>query len=203
VTIRGCWKLCLVLLLAMAAMLHGQPLTAHPYYPLSIGNAWSYVVQSASHGGDPSTVEWKVTAMNKARSGRRVYQVWPTPMQADDEAMQLEVSENGLVEISSKVLVLRSSLKQGDEWTWTRPGASKTPGRVFRVRSVGLPCVVGSGKYVDCAVVEDVDQQTRLRTVTTYAKGFGPIEYRSFRMNDKGRPRAVQTVTLKSCHLVP
>ena len=201
-TARG-YSTSLVALCSIATALYAQLAGGHPYYPLSVGNTWTYVVQPDPQSKEPSIVKWKVTGISKTRSGQVVYQVWPTPMQVDDEAMQLEMRHSGLVESDTGGIVLPSPLKPGDEWTRTDRANRRTPIRSYRVRSAGLPCMVGSRQFADCAVVEDTDQQTRMRTVTTYAKGIGPIEYRYFSLQDEARQQAVQTVTLKSFQLVP
>src|ERR1035441_3271351 len=133
-----------------------------------------------------------------AKSGRIVYQVWPTPMQADDEAMQLTVSDSGVEEVSSRTLVLKSPLNSGDHWVGGDRGRKGQPASSFKVVSVDQPCSARSKQFPNCAIVEEIDSQTQMRTLTTYAKGVGPVEYKYFRIRPNGKQDEMQTVTLDS-----
>ena len=144
---------------------------------------------------------WRVTKAERKKAGRTVYQVWPTPMQADDEAMMLAASGSGVEEVSTRNLVLKWPLTAGDQWVG---GGHVREGQLppaFKVLSVGQACAIASKTFQDCAVVEETDQGTRLRTITTYARGVGPVEYRYFRIGQGGKQEEVQTVRLDKCRI--
>jgi hypothetical protein len=164
------------------------------YYPLAKGNVWKYQVKTAS-SAKSSTVEWRVTSTEKDKEGV-IYQVWPKPSHSDDEAMMLVISPKGIEETSIGVLVPKSPVVSGERWISTK----STHRRAFRVLSVGQPCHAGIIASEDCLSVEDEDDGLRFRTVTTYAKGIGPIRYEYFRKNSTAA-RPIQTVELLSYHL--
>jgi hypothetical protein len=163
------------------------------YYPLSGGNSWKYAVRRA--GSKKIThVEWRVTKVDHLSTGN-VYQVWPRPMQSDDDAMELRLSKNGIEEVSTNITVLKWPVSVGTEWA-APDGTAQT----FRIRSIKAPCKAGARQYSDCLVVEDSDQKMNLRTVTSYARGVGPVKYEYFRIGTRGENK-VQTVILTS-HVV-
>jgi hypothetical protein len=188
-----------VVALAFTAVivLSGQQPTGHPYYPLAVGNFWEFQVHASAPHRQESKVVWRVTKAEKNKAGRTVYQVWPTPMQADDEAMMLAASRLGLEEVSTRNVVLKWPLTAGDHWEGGHVREGQPP-QTFKVLSVGQACSVASKGFQDCAVVEEIDPSTRLQTITTYAKGVGPVEYKYFRIGKGGKQTEVQTVRLDS-----
>jgi hypothetical protein len=170
-----------------------NPSHSHEYYPLAKGNIWKYQVHTASNVKS-STVEWRVTSADKTKEGI-IYQVWPFPSDSDDEAMMLYMSPRGLEETSFGVLIPKSPIIVGEKWTSAKPTR-----RIFRVLSVSQPCHAGSIASEDCLTVEDEDDAVNFRTITTYAKGIGPIRYEYFRKSTKA-VRPIQTVELLSYHL--
>jgi hypothetical protein len=161
------------------------------YYPLALGNVWTYRVRRISPKAGDSVVEWRVT-----HADRNVYQVWPRPMQSDDEAMELAVTPDGIKEISSGTLILKFPVRAGDTWAvgQQKNGASM---RTFRVLSADQPCSVDSLNVPDCVVIEDEVSAAGLKTVTTYAPDVGPVLYRYYQ-KQAGKESLVQTVTLTS-----
>ncbi|MGJ5819032.1 hypothetical protein [Paludibaculum fermentans] len=179
-------------------LLSGQQPTGHPYFPLSVGNSWEYRVRVSIPRREESKVVWRVTKAEKNTAGSLVYQVWPTPMQADDAAMMLATTGTGIEEVSTRSLVLKWPLTIGDHWEGgghVREGQSPP---AFKVLSVGQACSVASKEFPDCAVVEERDPGTQMQTITTYAKGVGPVEYKYFRIRQGGKQEEVQTVRLDS-----
>jgi hypothetical protein len=170
-----------------------HPIHSSEYYPLAKGNIWKYQVSTASNV-KKSTIEWRVIRADKSKNGI-IYQVWPTPSDGDDEAMMLHLSPLGLEEISFGVLIPKSPITVGEKWTSVKPTH-----RTFRVLSVGQPCHVGGIASEDCLTVEDEDDAVSFRTVTTYAKGVGPIRYEYYKKNTKAE-HPIQTVELLSYHL--
>jgi hypothetical protein len=171
-----------------------HPSTSSEYYPLALGNSWKYQVRTTKNT-NISTVIWRVTSADKTKEGI-IYQVWPTPSDSDDEAMMLHMSTLGLEETSSGVLIPKSPIRAGERWT----SAKSTHHRKFHVLSVGQPCQVGSISSENCITVEDEDDALRFRTITTYAKGIGPIRYEYYRKNAPV-VRPIQIVELLSYQL--
>lgn len=124
-------------------------------------------------------------------------------MQADDEAMQLTLSELGLEDISSHTLILKGPLGAGQRWLATDKTQKNQSQASFRVTSIGQSCAAGSARFSDCAIVEEIDPGTHMRTITTYAKNVGPVEYRYFRIRLNGSSEPLQIVTLSSCKIMP
>src|SRR5258708_24470690 len=89
--------------------------------------------------------------------------------------------------------VFKFPLVKGTKW-----GANGRD-REFTVVSEGEHCMVGKFKFDVCAVVQDDDRNAKLRTVTTYAYGIGPVRYEYHRMADETFESPVtQTVNLLS-----
>jgi hypothetical protein len=170
-----------------------HPSPGSKYYPLAKGNTWKYRVQDFSNGKS-STVEWRVTSADKSKEGT-IYQVWPFPSNSDDEAMRLHLSSTGVEEASSGVLILKYPAVSGTRWE-----SAKRPRRTFHVLSVGHACHAGDTTSEDCYVIEDQDDALRFRTVTTYAKGIGPIRFEYYWKNSTST-KPMQTVELLSFHL--
>jgi hypothetical protein len=164
------------------------------YHPLALGKIWTYDVKRIEHTEEHSKVSWRVTKQETSGSSV-IYQVWPEPMQADDEAMRLRVTEAGIEEIDSKVYLLKFPLAAGT--TWSTKSSDGNVRRSFRVLSIGSPCGAATKQFQQCAVVEDDDPQTGLRTVTTYARNAGSVKFEYFRKTG-GVERCVQTLELET-----
>jgi hypothetical protein len=168
--------ICLVILLA--------PVFCYPqeapvkswdnYYPLANGNSWTY---SATGKPGGKSVVWKVLNVKAAPSGQ-VFAVWPTWSVSDDSGMNLQLTPEGLRELNDDFFVLRFPLSKGRTWSVSRHNKE----RVFVVIREGEQCAVGQLKFDTCAVVRDDDQDAKLRTVTTYALGVGPVRYEYYKM---------------------
>jgi len=141
------------------------------YYPLAVGNAWQYSVTSESKGTKEESVTWKVVNETNNAAGP-VFAVWPTPVEADDEGMQLQATPDGLLELTSNFYILRFPVKKGDSWK-----VNGQHDRILSVISEGKSCAVGELTFSRCAVVRDDDREAKLRTITTYAFGVGPVRY--------------------------
>jgi hypothetical protein len=172
-----------------------HPSSGAEYYPLAKGSSWKYQVRNVS-SAKSSIVEWRVTSADETKEGT-IYQVWPTPSSSDDEAMRLRLSSRGVEETSSGVLILKYPAVTGTRWDSAKPTH-----RTFHVLSVGRPCHVGDITSEDCVVIEDQDDALRFRTITTYAKGIGPVRYEYYKKNSTST-KPIQTVELLSFHLSP
>jgi len=166
------------------------------YYPLATGNSWTYSVSDKSKA---RPVVWKVLNVKTDASGP-VFAVWPTPSDSDDSGMQLQFTSEGLRELGDDFFVLRFPLTKGKTWSVSRHGQD----RVFVVVSEGERCAVGKLKFKACAVVRDDDPAAKLRTVTTYALGVGPVRYEYYKMVREGFAKeATQVVTIVSYSAKP
>jgi len=188
--------ICLFLVVGVSSNARSQVVgysASVPYYPLAKGYSWKYEVH-VSGKSKISTVEWRVTGADKTKDGA-VFQVWQFPSQSDDEAMSLHISKQGIVETSTGTLILKYPTTAGESWATTKPTH-----RVFRVISSGKPCHVGVIESDDCVVVEDQQDALKFRTVTTYAKGIGPVLYAYYKKGTAGST-PIQTVELVSYHV--
>jgi hypothetical protein len=89
--------------------------------------------------------------------------------------------------------LIRFPLTTGKTWSVNRSG----PDRVFVVLGEGKPCAVGKPKFNACAVVRDDDPAAKLRTVTTYALGVGPVQYEYFNLSsNESAMKATQVVKI-------
>ena len=145
-------------------------------------------------GQSTTSMEWRVTGAQDTQNGP-VYQLWPFPAQADDEAMNLRFSKQALEEVSTGTVLLRLPASVGDSWSTTKPNR-----RTFRVVTAGKPCQTSNIRSEDCIVIEDDDDALSFRAVTTYAKGVGPIRYVYYRKHSSANV-PIQTVDLISFSL--
>jgi hypothetical protein len=190
---RSSWLAVMASVFAICPSATGQSPVAHPiqlYYPLAKGNSWRYQVRET--GQRVTSVEWRVTSERDTQDGP-VYQVWPFPAQSDDEAMTLKFTKQALEEDSGTIL-LRLPAFAGDSWSTSRPK------RTFRVLTAGKPCQTGTIRSEDCIVIEEDDDALSFRTVTTYAKGVGPIRYVYYSKHSTANI-PIQTVNLMSFSL--
>jgi hypothetical protein len=183
----------LLLLIGLSTLAFAQGSELSQYYPLSKGNSWKYQVSTGSKS-ERKTVEWRVTSADNTKEGT-IYQVWPFPSDSDDGAMSLRMSAQGL-EDSSSVIIPKTPIFAGKRWQTAESGHHRT----FRVLSVGHPCQAGQITSDDCLSIEDEDDALRFRTVTTYAKGIGPVRYVYYLKNGPSK-QPIQTVELLSYHL--
>jgi hypothetical protein len=130
-----------VLTIATATLALPQPMGDTAYYPIHVGAAWKYRVERPNRGKTVATVvTWKVTHEDRSQSPP-VFQVWPNPMQTDDEAMRLRATQSGIQDIDTKAFLLRFPLKEGAVWITHEGTGART--RTSRVLSVDQPCRSG------------------------------------------------------------
>jgi hypothetical protein len=114
-------------------------------------------------------------------------------MQSDDEAMQLAVTPQGILETTENTIVLRFPIAAGDKWGQTPTGARYS--KSYFVRSAKQPCEAENFKMESCVVVEENDPGTHLKTVTTYGRDIGPVRYDYYETR-AGKEVLIQTVSL-------
>jgi hypothetical protein len=51
----------------------------------------------------------------------------------------------------------------------------------FQVISVGKPCLIREHSFDDCVVIREVDEANNVASLTTYARGVGPVKYVYFK----------------------
>lgn len=187
----------LLLCAPLNGQIRGNPDTG--YYPLSLGRAWTYVIKDLAPPAHTSTVTWKVTM--EEPGSPIVYQVWPTPMQVDDEAFRLRVTEVGIQEVDTGAYIMKFPIATGAAWESRGKADRVRPGRTFRVVSTESDCVSGAGRHSGCAVIEDIDRRFNLRTVTTYARGVGPVKFDYYRKSG-AREILIRTMELTGTRVV-
>jgi hypothetical protein len=164
------------------------------YYPLAPGNTWNYRVFQR---GKKTTkrVTWRVERATW-KHGNNIFVLRPTPMNADDEVMQLQITPEGLKEVTDDFYLIKFPVQSGTKWT------AEELGREFKMLGLRETCEVGRFHFTDCLVVVDDDQQLGLRTVTTYARKVGPVKYEYYSLKQpSGADLPPQTLTLVSYSL--
>lgn len=168
----------------------GNKKAAGSYQPLAVGNWWSYSLKVDSR--KVRRVKWEVTQKEMV-DGVPVYYLWLTPPEGD-EPLKLSPGTSDLMEPPDRVL-LKSSMHAGDRWSSGAQGKTDS----FEVMSVGRPCAAGGYNFLDCAVILEVFEETRSSTITTYARGVGPVIHAYFK--DQESKQMQSTMTIRSWHL--
>ncbi|HLT29714.1 MAG TPA: hypothetical protein VK013_06710 [Myxococcaceae bacterium] len=132
-------------------------LTPHShYYPLEVGNRWSYRIVGSS--GGLQTVELV---------GRQ------QDAFVDQQGGQLTVDEEGIHDGAR--YLLKAPVRSGTRWSNV---ISATATEHYRIISALAPCEVPAGRFDDCAVVEArqrVDDGVTLSNTMTFARGVGLV----------------------------
>ena len=145
------------------------------YFPLSVGNWWVYVV--AKHSDEAGkTIKWSVT-QREIVHGTPVYHLWQTPAQ-DDEPLSLVEVDGCITEADTERILLKNPVHSGDRWI-TRSTSVRSTGKLddFEVVSAGKACSAGELSFEDCATIREIDEANNVASVTTYARGVGPVKY--------------------------
>jgi hypothetical protein len=201
---RICWLLSFCL--AQQNMLARQGATHSEwdrYYPLAVGNTWSYRVLAGEHQKQ-TTVRWKMTQVENETEGKS-FTVWESPS-AGDEGMQLVLSPSGLTNAVTGFYLIKFPANAGNEWKYEidsiRQGRKVVVS--YRILSVGSPCRSGTFDFRDCLVVQETDEDINLRTTTYYAMDVGPIKHVYSELNPDGEKKgATQTLELTSYTVQP
>jgi hypothetical protein len=162
------------------------------YFPLSVGNSWVYSVRGRSQA---RTITWKVT-QREVMKGNSVFHLWQTPAQ-DDEPLSLSEVETGIVEAGTERFLLKYPLRTGERWS-AKSQSFRAPGKsdAFEVTSAGKACSVGKHSFKDCTTVREIDEANNVASLTTYARGVGPVKYVYFK--DLHSEEVDTTLTIKS-----
>jgi hypothetical protein len=126
------------------------------YYPLSVGNRWTYRV----NGRQDRTVDVEVL---KEEDG----------FFHDNQGGQLTVDGFGVRD--RKRYLLRGPLAEGTQWTNV---VSVSSTERYRILQAGVPCQAPAGSFEHCVRVEArnrVDAATTLVNALTFAEGVGLV----------------------------
>jgi hypothetical protein len=126
------------------------------YYPLAVGNRWTYRV----NGRSDRTVNVQVL---KEEDGYF----------HDNQGGQLSVDGFGVRD--RKRYLLRGPLTEGNQWTNV---VSVSSTERYRILQAGVPCEVPAGSFPHCVRVEArnrVDGETTLVNALTFAEGVGLV----------------------------
>jgi hypothetical protein len=156
---------------------HASAERGSPYYPLAVGNWWLYTFGGHSKRAG-KTLKWSVT--DKAmRHGTPVYSLSSDPSLGDDEPLVLSPVNRGVMEadIGEESFLLKYPLKTGARWE-ARLSGPRFVGKLdsFQVVSEGKGCTVGAYSFDHCVTVREADEVAGFATVTTYARGVGPVK---------------------------
>jgi hypothetical protein len=172
-----------------ASEIHDPPEIEAQYYPLAAGNSWTYTIIAPSLK-KPKKVIWHVDRVLTDEKTNEIYVVAPTPMETDDQTMNLTVDASGVFDRVGEFYLFKFPLNQGDRWG--TPGIEEH----FLVKDVHVPCAVGRFKFDDCLVIENRDTHIHMRTLTTYAKGVGPIKYEYTNYSEEDPKKSESRVSL-------
>ncbi len=164
------------------------------YFPLSVGNQWQYVLAGPSKSA-ASSIKWSVRQRELVH-GVTVYHLWLKPPKGD-EPLNLAEVQGGILEFDSDRFVLKSPLYKGEQWRSTsRSLRANSKSDALEVISAGKTCSVGEHAFADCATVQEVDEANDITSLTTYARGVGPVKYVYFKPAHSRRVDT--TLTIKS-----
>jgi hypothetical protein len=157
---------CLFLLLGCAHGTDSAPAAAPPptagrYFPLAVGNRWSY----RATGGSSSPVE--TVEIRGVKDGKYT----------DSTGRLLWVTTDGLRDQSR--VILRSPVETGRSWTVVLGPDSMEH---WRINSVGKPCTAPAGRFTDCVEVESkISPASGVELVNriTFAAGVGMVRIRT------------------------
>jgi hypothetical protein len=166
------------------------------YYPLAVGNWWRYAMKES---GRIRAIKWAVTQQENGQSGP-IYHLWQTPAEGDEPLRLMEL-ENGIAEAGSDRFLLKRPLQVGQRWA-SRSLGPKNAGRLqsFYVTGVGLPCSIGGHSFRECASVKESDEANNISSITTYARGVGPVKYVYFASLHSRKVKAILTISSWSVH---
>lgn len=141
---------------------------ARDYYPLAVGNSWSY---KGTFLGQPVDQTVRVTSEKDG-------------IFTDSSGAQLQLDAWGVRD--QKRYLLRDPVTPGEGWTNV---VSVSSVERYKILEAGLPCDAPAGKFSDCVRVEAsnrVDAKTTLINELTFAAGVGVVRVRTYAQTEKG-----------------
>lgn len=134
-----------------------QPLSALDYYPLAVGNFWTY---QANFLGE--------------KSERRVEIVsWKNGFYVDNQGQELTVDALGVRD--QRRYLLREPIELGRTWSNV---VSVSSVEHYQIKEIGVPCVAPAGAFRDCVRIESssaVNESTTLFNEITFAPQVGIV----------------------------
>lgn len=130
---------------------------AADYYPLAVGNSWTYEVNML---GEKRTVDVKIDGVVNG-------------FFRDSTGAELIVDAYGVRD--QKRYLLREPLEVGTSWTNV---VSVSSVERYQITSVGLPCESPAGQFENCIVVESRNRASDTKTLVndmTFAAGVGMV----------------------------
>lgn len=130
---------------------------AADYYPLAVGNSWTYEVNML---GEQRTMQVKIEGVANG-------------FFRDSTGAELVADAFGVRD--QKRYLLREPLEVGTSWTNV---VSVSSVERYQITSVGLPCESPAGKFENCVVVESRNRATPTKTLVndmTFAPGVGMV----------------------------
>jgi hypothetical protein len=158
--------------------------TAATYYPLAVGNRWTYEVGLL---GETTLQEVRIVDREGA-------------LFVDSQGGRLTVDAFGVRD--QKRYLLREPVAAGNSWTNV---VSVSSIERYRILDQGGPCEVPAGRFEDCVRVEGrnrVDADTTLVNELTFARGVGLVEVQTA-AEHKGRRVPQARLVLRSFELQP
>jgi hypothetical protein len=195
----GCWLLLGWAVLGMLGCAHEaapapaaskatpgrSPSAAARYFPLAVGNRWTY---QATYLGERSTREVELVGF---RDGSYL----------DKEGRALRVDSEGLRDQTR--YLLHEPLVAGGTWTSVvAPGSAEH----YRVVSAGAPCTAPAGSFPDCIEVESrnrADPQRTLVNTVTFAAGVGIVRVRTELDEGGGKLKPTAELLLTAYQVAP
>jgi hypothetical protein len=132
-------------------------LVAGDYYPLNVGWKWSYQVER-----DGEKILAFYSVLERTPQGAVV--------QAGEERLFYLITPDGIARKEGAVVtdfVIKSPVAVGTTWP--------IAGGTAAVRLVGQEITLDSGKYANCAMVEETRTDPMRLVRTTFAPGVGPV----------------------------
>jgi hypothetical protein len=132
-------------------------LVAGDYYPLNVGWKWSYEVER-----DGQKILAFYSVLERTPQGAVV--------QAGEERLFYLITPDGIARKEGAVVtdfLIKSPVAVGTTWP--------VAGGTAAVRSVGQEITLESGKYANCAMVEEARTDPTRLIRTTFAPGVGPV----------------------------
>lgn len=138
----------------------GSALTAVDFYPLALGNRWTYELEAAGRPVETKAIEIV------GRDGDWFIDNTGAKLQADPYGVRDE-----------KRYLLRDPIKMGSGWNNV---VSVSSAEHYRIVSTNERCTVPAGSFADCVTVEArnrVDEKSTFVIRWTYAPHVGMVQF--------------------------
>jgi hypothetical protein len=144
-----------------------QPLTPQRLYPLALGSAWSYDVETGE--GESVLAITKVTEAGEGFAG----------VVGGEGLRRYELRPDGVFQPELGGYLLRAPIALNAHWDAGR-GVTAT------VAALGIAIETAAGRFTGCATVREEGAASGAVVNTTYCPDVGPVEVRSRLVLDHG-----------------